>query len=132
MPPKYYYFIEDLDITSDNIPDGVLVRQCKINIKKNFIIYNKNIFISHEHLKTMINEIIDVNDKKIMEPIQMGNRSFPYEDENLDYNNHLVSKIVKLKEKFVDPYNFENPTHIDIIQFLDEPIENSPILHFKS
>ena len=79
-----------------------------------------------------INYSFDVNDKKIMETIQMGNRSFPYENENLDYNNHLVSKIIKLKEKFVDPYNFENPTHIDIIQFLDEPIENSPILHFKS
>ena len=35
MPTKYYYFIEDLDITSDNIPDGVLVRQIKLNVKNN-------------------------------------------------------------------------------------------------
>ena len=74
MPPKYYYFIEDLDITSDNIPDGVLVRQCKINIDKKFIIYNKNIFISHERLKNMIDEIIDTNNKKINKSILISNK----------------------------------------------------------
>ena len=64
MAPKYYYFIEDLDITADNIPDGVLVRQFKINIKDNLIIYNKNMYLSENKLKNIIDDIVKVNDDK--------------------------------------------------------------------
>ena len=64
MPTKYYYFIEDLDITSDNIPDGVLVRQIKLNVKNNLIIYNKNMYLSYNNLKNIIDDIFDINDKK--------------------------------------------------------------------
>lgn len=72
MPPKYYYFIEDLDITSDNIPDGVLVRQFKLDIKNNLIIYNKNMYLSDNKLKTIIDDIIDIKDKKINKPILLS------------------------------------------------------------
>lgn len=72
MPPKYYYFIEDLDITADNIPDGVLVRQFKLNIKNNLIIYNKNMYLSDNKLKTIIDDIIDINDKKLNKPILLS------------------------------------------------------------
>jgi hypothetical protein len=34
---KYYYIIEDLDVTDDKLPDGILVRQFKINKKNNYI-----------------------------------------------------------------------------------------------
>lgn len=72
MAPKYYYFIEDLDITADNIPDGVLVRQFKLDIKKNLIIYNKNIYLSEIKLKNIIDEIIDIKDTKINKSILLS------------------------------------------------------------
>jgi hypothetical protein len=72
MAPKYYYFIEDLDITADNIPDGVLVRQFKLDIKKNLIIYNKNIYLSEIKLKNIMDEIIDIKDTKINKSILLS------------------------------------------------------------
>jgi hypothetical protein len=54
MPPKYYYFIEDLDVTNDKIPDGVLVRQ--VTIKNNTINYKKNMYITENKLRAMITE----------------------------------------------------------------------------
>jgi predicted ATP-grasp superfamily ATP-dependent carboligase len=108
MPPKYYYFIEDLDITSDNIPDGVLVRQCKINIKKNFIIYNKNIFISHEHLKNMINEIIDVNDKKNNKSILISDKVInEIKNKHLDFEK-LPRVIISNKSDFAHLLHNQN------------------------
>jgi len=108
MPPKYYYFIEDLDITSDNIPDGVLVRQCKINIKKNFIIYNKNIFISHEHLKNMINEIIDVNDNKNSKSILISDKVInEIKNKHLDFEK-LPRVIISNKSDFAHLLHNQN------------------------
>jgi hypothetical protein len=77
---------------------------------------------------------INLNDdvKKIREGIQMGNKSFPYEKDVDDYENYVIDKIIKIKENFIDPFNFENPVHSDCIQVIGEPIETSPIFHFKS
>lgn len=69
---------------------------------------------------------------KIQEGIQMGSKTFPYENDNDNYEKYIISKIMKLKEMFVDPFDFENPVDSDVIQILDEPIEKSPIFHFKS
>ena len=100
MPPKYYYFIEDLDITADNIPDGVLVRQCNINIKKKFIIYNKNIFISHDHLNNIIDDIIDINHKKNYESILISNKVInEIKNKNLDFER-LPRVIISNKSVF--------------------------------
>jgi len=108
MPPKYYYFIEDLDITSDNIPDGVLVRQCKININKKFIFYNKNIFISHEHLKNMINEIIDVNDKKNSKSILISDKVInEIKNKHLDFEK-LPRVIISNKSDFAHLLHNQN------------------------
>mgnify|MGYP003335927564 CR=1 FL=1 len=54
---KFYYFIEDLDVTNDNIPDGVLIRQFKIDFKNNSYIYKKNNYISKEVLEKIIENI---------------------------------------------------------------------------
>jgi hypothetical protein len=77
---------------------------------------------------------INLNDdiKKIKEGIQMGNKSFPYENEHSNYEDYVVKKIINIKETFVDPFDFENPLHSDWIQVLGESIEESPIFHFKS
>lgn len=100
MPPKYYYFIEDLDITADNIPDGVLIRQCKLNIKKNFINYNKNIYLSHNKLKTLIDDIIDINNKKINKDILISNKVMnEIKNKKLDFEK-LPRVIISKKSDF--------------------------------
>jgi hypothetical protein len=77
---------------------------------------------------------INLNDdiKKIQEGIQMGNKSFPYENDNTNYENYIIEKATKIKELFIDPYDFQNPVHSDWIQVLGERVEDSPIFHFKS
>ena len=115
MPPKYYYFIEDLDITADNIPDGVLVRQCKLNIPKNLIIYNKNIFISHNKLKTMIDDIIDINNKKINKNILISNKVInEIKNKKLDFEK-LPRVIISKKSDFAHLLHKKN---IDINKLL--------------
>jgi len=79
-----------------------------------------------------INYSFELSSKKIKETIQMGDRSFPYELINQNYSDYLVDKVLKLKETFVDPYHFQDPVHIDIIQLLNHSINDAPILHFKS
>lgn len=72
------------------------------------------------------------DEKKILEGIQMGNRSYPYENENENYDEYVIEKVTKIKQNFVDPYFMTNNVQSDFIQFKDEPIESSFILHFKS
>ena len=31
---KFYFFIDVLDVSGDNIPDGILVRKVKLDFKK--------------------------------------------------------------------------------------------------
>ena len=100
MPPKYYYFIEDLDITADNIPDGVLIRQCKLNIKKKIINYNKNIYLSHNTLKILIDDIIDINNKKINKDILISNKVMnEIKNKKLDFEK-LPRVIISKKSDF--------------------------------
>jgi hypothetical protein len=72
------------------------------------------------------------DEKKILEGIQMGNRSYPYENENENYDEYVIEKVIRIKQNFVDPYFMTNNVQSDFIQFKDEPIESSFILHFKS
>jgi 3-methyladenine DNA glycosylase Mpg len=70
MPLKYYYFIEDLDVTDDTIPDGVLIRQFTINQRTNTINYTKNNYITVNKLK----EILVIDDDKKHKPILLSNK----------------------------------------------------------
>jgi hypothetical protein len=90
--------------------------------------------ILHSGLNGGIHFTINLNDenKKIREGIQMGNKSFPYEIDQSNYETYVIEKILKIKELFINPYEFENPVDSDWIQVLNEPIETAPILHFKS
>lgn len=96
--------------------------------------FNGNSNILSSGLNGGIHFTINLNDdvKKIHEGIQMGNKSFPYEKDIEDYENYVINKVIRIKEKFIDPFNFENPVHSDCIQVIGEPIETSPIFHFKS
>lgn len=73
MPVKYYYFVEDIDVTNDNIPDGVLVRQFKVNQIKKSYIYTKNNYISHHNLQNILNDITDTDDTNMKKHILVSN-----------------------------------------------------------
>ena len=60
----YHYFIEDLDVTNDNIADGVLIRQFKINYKKQQIIYSLNSYLSVNKLKSILELLIHTKKKE--------------------------------------------------------------------
>lgn len=99
MPPKYYYFIEDLDITSDNIPDGVLVRQVKLNIKNNLIIYNKNMYLSENKLKNIIDDITNINDKNLYKPLLLSSKVIN-EIKNKEIDFEKLPRIIISKKSY--------------------------------
>lgn len=72
---KYYYFIEDLDVTNDNLPDGVLVRQYKIDKRHNIYHYIKNCYITDKNLLKIIDDVTIFNnlDKKLVNTILVSN-----------------------------------------------------------
>lgn len=75
MYKNYYYFIEDLDVTNDNLPDGVLVRQFKIDKKRNIYHYIKNSYIMDDNLVKILDDVvIQTNtDKKLLNTILVSN-----------------------------------------------------------
>lgn len=85
---KFYYFIEDLDVTNDNIPDGVLIRQFKIDFKNNSYIYKKNNYISKEVLEKIIENIHNSKNKSDVKPILVSHKKM----------NDIKNKIIDLKE----------------------------------
>jgi hypothetical protein len=91
---KYYYFVEDLDVTDDGIPDGVLVRQ--VSIKNNFITYRKNMYISENKLKDMIKtEITTIKYK----PILVSNKIInDIKNKNIDLTN--IPRILISKKSY--------------------------------
>ena len=92
---KYYYFVEDLDVTDDGIPDGVLVRQ--VSIKNNFITYHKNMYISENKLKDMINHN---NSQEIKEkPLLVSNKIInDIKNKNVDLTT--IPRIVISKKSY--------------------------------
>lgn len=75
MYKNYYYFIEDLDVTNDNLPDGVLVRQFKIDKKRNIYHYIKNSYITDDNLVKILDDVVIQNntDKKLLNTILVSN-----------------------------------------------------------
>jgi len=119
---KYYYFIEDLDITDDKIPDGVLVRQLKINKEKGIYNYIKNFYISEKDLREIIENVIIENDKKGIEKIivsnsklnKIRNKHVPFDEipriviSNKSYFSHLIKnkkinliKLINIFNKYI-------------------------------
>jgi len=73
MGKKFYYFIEDLDVTGDNIPDGVLIRQFTIDMKGGYYKYTRNSYVSQEKLKEILEDIEDKTNKKTLKGILVSN-----------------------------------------------------------
>ena len=108
---KFYYIIEDLDVTDDKIPDGILVRQFKINKEKELYNYTKNCYITEEKLKEIIvnSEMPNINKKQIKSIIvshntinKIRNKHIPFEDIpriTISNKSHFASII---KDKHID------------------------------
>ena len=107
---NYYFFIDDLDVTNDKIPDGILVRKVKLDFSNKKILYLKNFYITSEKLfnsdiynktKRKINNLgkylisnmnlfrvhlFDV-DKKLIPHIIISKNSYFYKNKSLNYIN---------------------------------------------
>jgi 3-methyladenine DNA glycosylase Mpg len=104
MPLKYYYFIEDLDVTDDNIPDGVLIRQFSINQRTNTINYTKNNYITVNKLK----EILVIDDDKKHKPILLSNKIMnDIKNRNIELNS-IPRIIIGKKSFFADLLHTKN------------------------
>lgn len=75
MSKKFYYFIEDLDVSGDNIPDGVLVRQYTINFNTKFYNYKRNTYLSMEKLKEFLEDIEDKTNKTSLKEIMVSKKT---------------------------------------------------------
>ena len=94
MYKNYYYFIEDLDVTNDNLPDGVLVRQYKIDKKRNIYHYIKNSYIMDDNLVKILDDVVIQNnaDKKLLNTILVSNLTM-----NKIRNKHIpIEKIPRV------------------------------------
>lgn len=104
MRLKYYYFIEDLDVTDDNIPDGVLIRQFSINEKDNRINYTKNNYITVNKLK----EILVIDTDKKHKPILISNKMMnDIKNRNISLGS-LPRIIISKKSFFADLLHKKN------------------------
>ncbi len=72
---KFYYFVEDLDITNDKIPDGVLVRQFLIDRKTNYFTYTKNNYLSHQMLEKIIEDVKNSTHKSDIKPLLVSKKT---------------------------------------------------------
>jgi hypothetical protein len=84
------------------------------------------------HLNGNIRYYIDMNSKKFINQPNLGNRSFDYEIERENYQNFYIKQFEKMKEFFIDPFEWPIPENIDVIQTFEEDILKSFVLHFKS
>ena len=94
MYKNYYYFIEYLDVTNDNLPDGVLVRQYKIDKKRNIYHYIKNSYITDDNLVKILDDVVIQNnaDKKLLNTILVSNLTM-----NKIRNKHIpIEKIPRV------------------------------------
>lgn len=108
---KYYYFIEDLDITDDNIPDGILIRQ--FTIKNNFINYTKNNFITVNKLK----ELLEIDPNKKHKPILISNKQMnDIKNNNIELSS--LPRIIISKKSFFA--NLLHKKNINITKFLQK------------
>ena len=113
MMKNFYFFIDDLDVTGDKIPDGILVRKVQLDFKNKKIIYYGNNYITKETLSNSnihslksnnIDEylisnmnllrlhIFDIN-KKLIPNIIISEKSYFYK--NKYFNNININKFYK-------------------------------------
>ena len=91
------------------------------------------------HLNGHVRYSFNLNDDKIhliapgtpKEGALLTTKSFPYEDDREDYAKYYIETFKKIKDKFINGYDYPNPIHIDLIN-VHKDVDNQFILHFKS
>ena len=84
------------------------------------------------HLNGNVRYYLDIVNDRFITPPNLINRSFEYETERQDYQKYYINNFKDIKKTFIDPYNFPDPAHIDIIQVVNKNIVDGFALHFKS
>jgi hypothetical protein len=119
MYKNYYYFIEDLDVTNDNLPDGVLVRQYKIDKKRNIYHYIKNSYITDDNLVKILDDVVIQNnaDKKLLNTILVSNLTM-----NKIRNKHIpIEKIPRVAISKTSHFaHLIKGKHIDISKLIKD------------
>jgi len=112
---KFYYFIEDLDVTNDKIPDGVLVRQFTIDHKNNYFNYTKNNYLSKDLLEKLLDDIQKSSHKSNIKPILVSTKTLNAIKNKL-IDSKKIPRIIISKTSFFSHLLHNKP--IDIKKLL--------------
>ena len=116
MVKKFYYFVEDLDVTSDDIPDGVLVRQFLIDTKTNYFTYTKNNYLSQPMLEKIIEDVHDSTNKSNIKPFLVSKKTLnAIKNKKIDID--LIPRIIISKTSVFSHLLHRKP--IDINKLID-------------
>jgi len=96
-----YYFIEDLDVTNDNIADGILLRQFKLHMEKKQIKYLFNTYISYERFNEILNKSLK-KDGKINSILLSTKQINDIKNFNLKSNEHISNIIINKTSRVAD------------------------------
>ena len=96
------------------------MRQCKLDIKKNLIIYNKNLYLSDKTLSLIINDITDVNDKKAHKPILLSNKVINEIKNKIIEFERLPRVIISKKSDFAHLLHNKNININKLVKKLNE------------
>lgn len=114
---KFYYFIEDLDVTNDKIPDGVLVRQFMIDHKNKYFVYTKNNYLSKSVLEKILKDIQESNNKSNVKPILVSQKTLnAIKNKKIDLKK--IPRIIISKKSFFSHLLHKKP--IDIKKLLKD------------
>lgn len=116
MVKKFYYFVEDLDVTNDDIPDGVLVRQFLIDTKTNYFTYTKNNYLSKPILEKIIEDVHDSTNKSNIKPLLVSKKTLnAIKNKKIDIE--LIPRIIISKTSVFSHLLHRKP--IDINKLID-------------
>jgi len=116
MVKKFYYFVEDLDITNDDIPDGVLVRQFLIDTKTNYFTYTKNNYLSKPMLEKIIEDVHDSTNKSNIKSLLVSKKTLnAIKNKKIDID--LIPRIIISKTSVFSHLLHRKP--IDINKLID-------------
>ena len=108
---KFYFFIDDLDVTGDKIPDGILVRKVEFDFKNKRIIYYKNNYVTKENL---INADIYKLKSKInnLDKYLISNMTL-FRLRVFDVNKKLIPKIIISKNSYFHKNKYFNNVNMN-------------------
>jgi len=88
------------------------------------------------HLSGHMRYSFDINERIVKNyydgsGLRMGNKTYNYEDVIENYNEYYINNFVRIKEKYVDNFDFPKPLNFDVISVYGDQL-NEFLIHFKS